>query len=397
MYQLESLQLAVQAGVIWQPYQEQAFLEIRRQRVPKRLLLYYRTGAGKSLTALACLALEGFQHALVVAPPSTHSQWHAEAARVGMTVEVVSHAKFRMRDFRIKRDIPIIADEFHMFGGNTAAGFKKLDRAAAGLEAPLILCSATPNYNDAERCYCVQHILAPAFCTGGYLNFLALHCKTRHNPFSMTPYVDGFLNYKSAKDFLRALPGTVFVPEIHDVTIRDIEYPVFLPEEFDKFNFNGRTGTVMASGMERKWARTYFGLLDSFDQLRFEIYEQLIDIAGSDVTPIVVFAHSSRVIHALARRLEEDNARYCKVTGMETTKTKTNQLDKFKAGDADILIGTAALATGTDGLDKVCDTLVILQDTEDDALRRQLIGRILPRGVDSDASNKRVYRFMPVE
>ena len=57
-------------------------------------------------------------------------------------------------------------------------------------------------------------------------------------------------------------------------------------------------------------------------------------------------------------------------------------------------MGTTALATGTDGIDKVCDTLVIVDDVDDAALRRQLIGRILPRGLDTDLTNKRVLRFV---
>jgi hypothetical protein len=34
-----------------------------------------------------------------------------------------------------------------------------------------------------------------------------------------------------------------------------------------------------------------------------------------------------------------------------------------------------------------------VDDTDDDALRRQLIGRIMPRGADVDASAKRVIRI----
>ena len=390
---------AAQAGVEWQSYQEEALTEIAQQSAPQRLLLYYRTGAGKTLTALACLRRCGYQTALVIAPPTTHAQWHSEAARLDVQVEVVSHAKFRMRDFKLKRDTPIIADEFHMFGGNTAVGFKKLDRAAANLTAPIILCSATPNYNDAERCYCVQHILDPASCLGGYLNFLSVNCKTRLNPFSATPYVDGFLHHASAADYLASLKHTVYVPETVSVTIQDIEYPVDLPESFDKFNFDERTGKIMSSGMQRRWTRQFYGLLtpENPPRLRQVIADRLIELAGIATGPIMIFAVSQRIVAALEREFISTKAKYRRVTGTETTKQKAQMIADFKTGDYDALIGTAALATGTDGLDKVCDTLIILQDTDDDALRRQLIGRIMPRGTDTDASRKQVYRFIPVE
>jgi superfamily II DNA or RNA helicase len=82
------------------------------------------------------------------------------------------------------------------------------------------------------------------------------------------------------------------------------------------------------------------------------------------------------------------------VTGQTPAKKKSARLEAFKDGVLDVLVGTATLATGTDGLDKVCDWLVIFDDTDDDALRRQLIGRIMPRGMDVDASRKNVHRLV---
>ena len=53
------------------------------------------------------------------------------------------------------------------------------------------------------------------------------------------------------------------------------------------------------------------------------------------------------------------------------------------------------LATGTDGLDRMCNTMILLNDTDDGALRRQLVGRILPRGKDADYSKKKFWRIQP--
>ena len=82
------------------------------------------------------------------------------------------------------------------------------------------------------------------------------------------------------------------------------------------------------------------------------------------------------------------------VTGKMTTHAKQHVVNQFKTGAFDILVGTASLATGTDGIDKMCDHLLIVDDTQDDAQRRQLIGRILPRGEDVDVSNKVVTRLV---
>src|SRR5690606_28939891 len=107
--------------------------------------------------------------------------------RIGVSITTISHAKFRMKNYKISRDVPIICDEFHMLGGHGAVGWKKLDSAARSLRAPIALLSATPNYNDAERVYCVKHILEPDTTRGGYLSFLYEHCKVRKDPFSAIP------------------------------------------------------------------------------------------------------------------------------------------------------------------------------------------------------------------
>ena len=80
----------------------------------------------------------------------------------------------------------------------------------------------------------------------------------------------------------------------------------------------------------------------------------------------------------------------------EMSKAAKNQaIEDFKLGRMNALVGTQTLATGTDGLDKVCDTLVILDDTEDGAMRRQLVGRIMPRGHATTTSHtNRVVRIV---
>ena len=40
-----------------------------------RMCLYHRTGAGKTITSLICMAIAGETKVLVIAPPATHSQW----------------------------------------------------------------------------------------------------------------------------------------------------------------------------------------------------------------------------------------------------------------------------------------------------------------------------------
>ena len=82
------------------------------------------------------------------------------------------------------------------------------------------------------------------------------------------------------------------------------------------------------------------------------------------------------------------------LTGQDSTKIKELKRVQFVEGSAQILVGTSSLATGMDGVDKVANTLVILDDTPDDSLRRQLVGRVLPRGAAKQKRGTWVYRMV---
>lgn len=148
----------------------------------------------------------------------------------------------------------------------------------------------------------------------------------------------------------------------------------------------------MASQMEARHARAYDERVDTRGLIHDHIMDHLYRISGEATTPMLLFCASEKIATILATTLDR-SSRTALVTGKTPKAVKQLTIEQFKQGEFDALIGTATLATGTDGLDKMCDTLVIVHDTDDDALRRQLIGRILPRGADVDASGKHVYRL----
>lgn len=386
--------LAAAAGVRFFDWQVDTFAGVATQTTPLRVCLYYKTGAGKSLTSLVCVRLAGFSEAVVITPPATYPQWERIAAKLGITVQLMSHAKFRMKDTKLSRSVPVIADEMHLFGGHGGKGWKKLDSLAGGLQAPLVLASATPNYNDAERVYCVKHILDPNGTKGGYLEFLYRECETTQNPFRTTPDVTGFRNHADAAEFLASLPGVYYLPDDVVYTIDDVRLPEFNDPSFVKYGYDRFTHRIMASIIEAKHRRIFNNFVDPNGYLNDEAYEILKDMIGNASTPTLVFAAHSTVARALGRSLSDAKVRHAVITGETTAKNKQAYLDAFRSGSLEVLVGTASLATGTDGLDKVCDCLVILDDTDDAALRRQLIGRIMPRGTDTDATLKQVYRLV---
>jgi hypothetical protein len=385
--------IAKLAGMTLFDYQIKFLAAAQDMKEPQRACLYYKTGAGKSLTAIAAIYIWGYDRCVVIAPPATHSQWLSLGAKMGITVEPMSHAKFRMRTTMMFKKIPVIADEMHLFGGHKGAGWRKLDKLAANLQAPLILASATPNYNDAERVYCIQHVLDPDSCRGGYLQFLYQNCVTEQNPFGMEPIVTGFQKYGSAADYLAAMPGVFYVPDDLVYKIMEIPYDQRIPDELTRYGYFRRKHRIIGSLMEQSHTMRYIGLVNENGHLYDRIYEHLEKLLEE---PVLIFAQHASIADAVAKTLIQKGVRHAVVTGSSPQKYKEEALEDFRQGINTVLIGTATLATGTDGLDKACDTLVILDDTDDDALRRQLIGRIMPRGGAGDVSVKRVYRFQPL-
>jgi superfamily II DNA or RNA helicase len=359
-----------------------------------RTCLYYRTGAGKTLTSLLAIQAWGHDLVTVIAPPATHDAWQAQGKELDITVMPMSHAKFRMKDTKLSRRMPLIIDEFHLLGGVKGKGFRKMQALARGLEAPLQLLSATPNWNDAERVYCVHSILNPTATKGGYINWLYENCRTEQDPFSQTPKVVAFRDYVDAAHFLAGLPNVWHLPDTRVVDIEDIKYAQKIPDEFYEWGYDRRNHRAVASLMEARHTVRLQGLVNDHGHVHAHVMAEVIEVLGRHDT-VLIYCDRATVAKALARTLGKYGIECNLVTGDSTRGQKLSTIDGFRSGDVGILVGTATLATGTDGLDKVCKTLLIVDDTEDDSLRRQLIGRILPRGVEAPIDDRKIYRLVP--
>lgn len=388
------VELGQASGLDWFDYQTEAFEVAEQQSGPLRMCLYYRTGAGKTITSLALVRLAGYEVATVIAPPITHEAWEKWGTKLGVTITAMSHEKYRMKGTKLSRHVPVIADEFHKFGGHEGQGWTKLDAMAKSMPAPVILASATPNYNDAERVYCVQHILDPYGTKGGYLQFLFDNCELKANPFGAEPKVTGFRNHKGAEEYLAALPGVIYVPDTVVYDIEDVVVDQPLPDAFERYGLDRRRGRLMASQMEKRHATERHLLLDDSGTIREHVFQELLRIVAESATPVLVFCAKTTISEALYLLCNRRELPTLRLDGKTSKTDKRYILDLFKGGTYPVLVGTATLATGTDGIDKMCDTLVIVNDTDDDAQRRQLIGRIMPRGADDDASRKKVYRII---
>ncbi len=369
-------------------HQVEAFEAIMQQQ-RKVACLYFPTGKGKTKTALVMMSLLGQTEVLVIAPPSTQPDWVAQGRMIGVKVTAISHAKFRQPKYNVpSADTAIIVDEFHLLGGRKSDGWKKFDRRIAPhLRAPFIICSATPSYNDAERVYCVHHVLDPQGAAGGYAQYQLEHCLLEV-AYRGLPNVVGFKDFDDAAGFLEALPSVYYMEDTSSFTIEDTLHQVQIPDEWKTYNFDSRTGLLMHSSMTRRvsWQKLHY--LDDSGELRQDVKDWLlynVDLTG----PTLVYCDKTSIAEPAAAYLSRELGAEL-LTGKTSAKNKAAIINNFRQGRTNILVATATLATGTDGLDTVCDRLLILQDTQDDSLRRQLVGRILNRGEGND--NDKVFR-----
>ena len=359
----------------WKESQNAAY-EKFLTRDSQRLLLFFPTGEGKSKTSLALVSAAGYDEAIVIAPPGVHASWEADAKALGMKLRLDSVQKFRMSETKYPAGVPWIVDEFHKMGGHGAQGFKKLNRMSRKITTPMILCSATPNYNDYERCFCAD-VLLDDNPIRDYGTWIYKNCETEVNRFGYYPIITGLLNYDSPAEYLYSQPWTAYVEDraVWRSEILDLETPDY--SVFERYGLLVRENRIVASLMEKSHARVRLQLIDDDGFIRPEVLSKVLDTI-SDKKWIIFCAHS-RVAEALSLSLGESAV-------LLTGETANKEVVKKKFLETDVhLIATSALAEGIDGLDKVCQSMLILDDiVGDDAKRRQLIGRILPRGLDDD-------------
>jgi superfamily II DNA/RNA helicase len=184
-----------------------------------------------------------------------------------------------------------------------------------------------------------------------------------------------------------------YLPDDLVYTIDEDVVPVQRTDAMERFWYNDRDHRMVASIMEEKHVRIFQTLVGPDGYIYDHVLKKLLSHIGG-VDAVLIFCAHATVALALSKTFDRIHLKHGLVTGAQTTAQKHRIIERFRNGLFPVLIGTATLATGTDGLDKMCDWLVILDDTEDDAMRRQLIGRIMPRGQDTDASGKHVVRVL---
>ena len=367
----------------WKPSQRDAN---ERWQSLNSLLLFFPTGEGKTLTSLA-LAGQRADAVQIIAPPKLQPKWKQDAANMGLTIDrIMSVDIFRRQGTKMSTKLPLIIDEIHKLGGHGAVGFKRFRSFSAATRAEIIGASATPNWNDAERVYTM--LVAFGKQPGPYLDWLYANCVVQSNPFTVYPDVLGFKNYSNAIEFLRDQDFVAYVEDKARWTADEMLLPSQDLDLFERYGLRERDHRIVNSRMEKDHARVNLNFISDSGLLRVEIVKELSATFNyhSDRDKWIIFCSHKTVAQAAFATFRVFAGENVWLIDGGDTNIEEYKQEFISASGPSYLIATSALAEGVDGLDKHCHSMILLDDiVGDHAKRRQLIGRILPRGAGDDA------------
>ena len=109
-------------------------------------------------------------------------------------------------------------------------------------------------------------------------------------------------------------------------------------------------------------------------------------------TGTVIYTHFvDNIVHKLIKEVEKADLTVGVYTGQVEEDIRLSALEQFKAGKIDVLIGSSAIGTGVDGLQKVADNLIFITPPYTHAEYEQVRGRVVRQG--SNASHVDIYHL----
>jgi len=357
----------------------------------KNSLMYFTMGKGKTLTAAQVIsnvqALGIIDKVLIVAPPSTHKQWKELLERyLTIPFKIVSHQWLGKNPDFLKKNLSrclSVIDEVHQSANRGKTLTKAVGKLISASFAS-ILMSGTPFRNKEERLYVVHDWLFGN--AGSFDDWLHLHCNTKPDRFA---YYPKFISFKvgEIEDFLESVDRfehkRIFIErEALDFKTTEISLPMTNHEAtvLKKYSVYGNGRIQVANSVRQKLAYLnylkYCAFIDRNESGDIELHHARVDVLDvikkyADRNPIV-YSFSSKVSKLYFKNYDGPAHQ---VDGKTSKKKKDETIALYKEKGG-VMFATDSISTGTDGLQEVTSTIIILDDTMDDTNREQLIGRI---------------------
>src|SRR5690606_2433955 len=97
---------------------------------------------------------------------------------------------------------------------------------------------------------------------------------------------------------------------------------VAVPPEFEDFGLNPRTARISASQMEEMHVRKRLQTIGPDGMLWPQVYDELVELAGNSITPVLVFSNSAEIAEATQRTLQFHGVKSALITGKTTAQVK---------------------------------------------------------------------------
>ena len=160
--------------------------------------------------------------------------------------------------------------------------------------------------------------------------------------------------------------GLRFVPKY------DQELQILTSDNTPSLNINGDKYLNMLKGIK------------SIDTEKLFVKDKLIAIEQYLKKGVLIYSHyTSDFIHPIRKFVESKG--FTTALYSDNRDNRDSELERFRNGDADIMIASDPVNTGVDRLQEVCDTMILITLPWTNADFEQLKGRIYRQGMDKDA------------
>ncbi len=368
-----------------------------------RLLCADELGLGKTITALTALAATKAFPAVAIVPPHLCKQWERECKRFLPDVRVhiaktttphdldcdlliMSYYKAYGWKFHLRGKVQtIIFDECQELRRGDSQKHTGCKMIAKGAKFRLGL-SATPIYNYGGEFFNVFDVIAPD-ALGKWGEFVQAWCidsyerrKTKlANPKAFGSYLRemGLMVRRTRAQVARELPGLVRATEYveYDERVMKEESAGALELARKVMERQGSNFDVMRASAELSMkARQATGIAKAPAVAAF--IRMMVEESGE---PVVVFAWHRAVYGYFKRVLDDLGLAWH--TGSESVNKKQKEIQRFMDGKAKVLIMSLRSGQGVDGLQQVCQRVVIAELDWSPGVIEQCIGRCYRDGV----------------
>ena len=154
-------------------------------------------------------------------------------------------------------------------------------------------------------------------------------------------------------------------------------------------NINELTGHNM-SNLNIDGAHLLDKLLELSSSEYLEVEQLLTEDKLKVITPylrkgVIIYSYyTTAIVKQIENYVKSLGFKCGTYTGEESTRLRSENIKAFKSGKLDVLIGSKPIGTGVDGLQEVCDRMIIITLPWTDSEYTQLKGRIFRQGSNFD-------------